>query len=424
MAQARHRFLKYVSLPLGLALWLLLLAPLPWAARGAAFLLGAPFVCLGVVVVSGFILPRNGSRSNPALEMETWDVVSGRLHHSNTDLTWFQGRFLLVHATSPYHFGTPSCKLVVRASADARRWEVLAEIDRPGEDIRDPKFAVIGDRLFLYVLLNVKEDPQPYTTMVTVSQDGATWTPLTGIGHDGWLFWRPRTPDGLTWYCPAYWHHFNRTALFRSSDGLHWEQVSTIAEGGVVNETCLAFLEDGVAITAGRMEYSKEMLHLITGHARCSTLLSRAAPPYDRFEVLAETRLTRLDGPVLFAHRGRVYAVGRSQPHHGRLLTRPGAVLARKRTSLYVVADGGLRFISDLPSGGDTSYAGVLLRDGYLYISYYTSDIRRDFMWLIGMMEPTAVRMARIPLARLEAASSRSFPDAPLRDRFAQDENR
>ncbi|HME72831.1 MAG TPA: hypothetical protein VKM54_23625, partial [Myxococcota bacterium] len=51
-----------------------------------------------------------------------WDVVADGLHNSNTDLIYYRGQFLLVHAASPYHMGSSDCRLVVRRSADARHW--------------------------------------------------------------------------------------------------------------------------------------------------------------------------------------------------------------------------------------------------------------------------------------------------------------
>jgi hypothetical protein len=62
-----------------------------------------------------------------------------------------------------------------------------------------------------------------------------------------------------------------------------------------------------------------------------------------------------------------------------------------------------LSYLSDLPSAGDTSYAGVVLRDGFAYIDYYTSAIERDYPWLLGMFLPTDIRMARISLDSLVA---------------------
>jgi hypothetical protein len=193
--------------------------------------------------------------------------------------------------------------------------------------------------------------------------------------------------------------------MFKSADGLRWDYALPIHEGQVVNETCFEFLDDGAMIAAGRMEYSKEMPDLLVGHRDCSTMISVSEPPYASFRDSAEDRQTRLDGPVLFRAGGRVFGVGRSQPRRSRVFPKPGAALAKKRTSLYEVTRTGLVFISDLPSAGDTSYAGAVVREGHVYISYYTSDIARDYIWIFGMIEPTAVRMARIPLDRLLRAA-------------------
>jgi hypothetical protein len=93
--------------------------------------------------------------------------------------------------------------------------------------------------------------------------------------------------------------------------------------------------------------------------------------------------------------------VGRYQPGRRGPLTLLGGVLSRKRTSLFLVEENRLVYLSDLPSSGDTSYAGAVLHDGYLYTDYYTNDIRRDVPWLLGMFMATDIRMARIPLENL-----------------------
>jgi len=46
-----------------------------------------------------------------------------------------------------------------------------------------------------------------------------------------------------------------------------------------------------------------------------------------------------------------------------------------------------------------------MFSERHIYISYYTSDITRDFIWIFGMIEPMAVRMARIQLDRHPKAS-------------------
>ena len=113
--------------------------------------------------------------------------------------------------------------------------------------------------------------------------------------------------------------------------------------------------------------------------------------------------MTRLDGPYLFSYRDRVYAAGRYEPGYGGLLAQMGSILNRKRTALFLVEENRLVRLSDLPSAGDTSYEGLVMRGDEATISYYTSDITRDWPWIMGMVGPSEIRMAEVNLPSLEA---------------------
>jgi hypothetical protein len=134
-------------------------------------------------------------------------------------------------------------------------------------------------------------------------------------------------------------------------------------------------------------------------------LIAVAEPPYTAWTERVQSRVTRLDGPVLFAYNGRTYAVGRYQPDLGKSgpLTAQGSVLARKRTALYEVHERGLAYLTDLPSAGDTSYVGLVVDGDVAYATYYTSRVDRDYPWIIGMLRPSAVMMARIDLQKMQA---------------------
>jgi hypothetical protein len=341
-------------------------------------------------------LRQNRAFINPGLELDTWDVVADGAHNSNTDLIHFKGSLYLAHQTSPWHFGSEESRLVVRRSADARQWEKLAEFEAPGEELRDPKFAAIGDRLFLYMLRNRTWDPEPYTTVYTCSEDGTSWGLLVDIQPEGWLFWRPETIDSATWYVPAYWCEHGRSALLRSSDGIEWTWVSQIYSGERNDETAIKFLPDGRMIATLRLEGSGQM----RGDRQASTLIAVASPPYEDWSY-ARSRVTRLDGPCLFAHGGEVFAAGRYQADRLPGLSEQGSVFSRKRTSLFLVREDGLTYLSDLPSSGDTSYAGAVVLGDVAYVSYYTSLTSRDYPWIVGMLSPTDIRMARISLPSL-----------------------
>jgi hypothetical protein len=361
-----------------------------WARK----LLGVQPLVAGLRTLAS--LRRNRAFVNPGLEMETWDAVADGAHNSNTDLIHFNGSFYLAHQTSPWHFGSEDSRLIVRRSADARKWEKVAEFQAPGEELRDPKFAIIGDRLFLYALRNRAWEPSPYTTVYTTSRDGASWGPLVDIRPEGWLFWSPETVDSSTWYVSAYWREHGRSILLKSSDGVNWSKVSEIYEGERNDETAIKFLPEGRMIAALRLEGSGR----VRGDAQASTMIAVASPPYEEWS-RAKSRVTRLDGPCLFSYGDQVFAAGRYQADRLPGLSEQGSAFSRKRTSLFLVREDGLTYLSDLPSSGDTSYAGAVVQGDVAYVSYYTSPIDRDYPWLIGMLSPTDIRMAKISLPSL-----------------------
>lgn len=354
-------------------------------------------VAVGLLLLYWGLRP-NASRVDVALGIEDWPAVADGMHNSNTDLTFWRDRFYLIQASSPWHFASERCKLVLWRSPDARTWERVREFNVPGQDVRDPKFAVIHDRLFLYALKNTSFDAEPYTTCYASSEDGEAWTPFEDMRPEGWLFWRPKTRDGATWYVPAYWHEHGKSILLESTDGTAWTEVSTIYEGDRNDETALEFFPDGRMLATARLEVSDSYF----GDPGACTLIAVAAPPYTEWQ-RKKSRVTRLDGPCLFVYEGAVYAVGRGNPDSPRFLDYYGSLLGRKRTALYRVEPDRLVYLSDLPSAGDTSYAGVVLRDNAAYISYYTSPIDRDYPWLLGMLSPSEIRIARVPLAFLPA---------------------
>ncbi|RJQ04244.1 MAG: exo-alpha-sialidase [Bacillota bacterium] len=359
--------------------------------------IGLALVVLGVALLLGYWYVRaNTATVEAALGLETWVAVSDGTHNSNTDLIYWKDAFYLVHATSPWHFASSQTRLRVLRSADGHTWERLAELDVPDQDVRDPKFASIGDRLFLYALKNRALTAEPYGTAVASSDDGRAWSPLQDVEPQGWLFWRPKTRDGGTWYAPAYWHEHGRAVLLKSTDGIHWEEVSTIYSGDRADETAIEFMPDGSLLATARLEVSDS----IFGHRDAATLVAVASPPYAQWRY-ARSSVTRLDGPSLFSYQGRVFAVGRAHVGPHGPLTRVGSIFGRKRTALYLVTPDGLVHLSDLPSAGDTSYAGSVIRGDDLYISYYTSRTDRDWPWILGMLLPSEIRMARVPLPQL-----------------------
>ncbi len=338
--------------------------------------------------------------SSALSQIDSWTVVNDGRHNAFTDLVYWRTGFWLVFVSSPSHFASRRSRIILLHSLDAHVWKEAARFDGQGEDIRDPKLAVVNDHLLLIVLLNRAFDPLPYQTVCANSADGLTWTELAPALPPGWLLGHPKPSMQGTWYAPAHNLKTGAVQLFTSQDGVTWKAGATITGEKGADETAVEFLPDGRLLAVTRFEAGGG----IFGHPQAGTLLSVAEAPYDKWSVLHSSRPTRLDSPTLFSNQGRVYAVGRSQPHISGPYQWQGSAFSRKRTSLYRVDVSGedLTHLADLPSAGDTAYAGVVVRNGQAILSYYTSPLRSDPAWLTGMLFPTSIRMAAIPLAGLE----------------------
>ena len=367
---------------------------------------------LCLLVLAGYWYERpNRAKVDPAVVVDSWDIANDSLHNSNTDMLSWRGMFYLSYVSSPFHFGSDKSVLHVKFSTDmGHNWTEVDTFNPTGEDIRDPKFAVIGSRLFLYALKNTSFVAEPYITVYSFTEDGLNWSKFEVVPNlDGWLFWRPKTQDGSTYYNSAYWYQHGKSVLLKSTDGINWQIVSTIHEGEHNDETEIIFLPDGRLLATARFEYDSWGDGMF-GHPLGSTLITVSEPPYTTWTDQLQSRVTRLDGPYLFLYHNRIYAVGRYQPDLGTSgpLTDQGSILARKRTSLFEVRLDGLAYLTDLPSDGDTAYEGLVIDGDTAYISYYTSPIDHDFAWILGMLSPSQVRMAKVDLKILEELANQT----------------
>ena len=379
--------------------------PVAQCVGSVGLMIGTVVLLFGLVgaavagILAWFAFRPNRSRIDPSFDIETWSVAANGQHNAYADLILWRGAFILVHATSPSHLGSTRSRILIKRSVDGRQWETLATLRLPNLDIRDPKVVVIEDRLHLYALPNDSLYATPKSTVLAVSDDGVDWSEFEPLKPEGWLFWRPKTFDGVTWYVAAYWHKHGQSILLRSTDGRSWDRVSEIYQGEANDETAIEFLADGRLLATARLEGRADSPW---GHPDAGTLVAVAEPPFEQWRH-HKSRVTRLDGPALFRLGDRLFAFARYQPGPFGRLTGLGGAFSRKRTSLFRVAPSGLEWLTDLPSAGDTSYAGVVVHDGHLYVNYYTSRIDRDYPWVLGMFLSTEIRMARIPVDRLES---------------------
>ena len=273
-----------------------------------------------------------------------WDHAP---HNAFTDLIRFRDRWWCVFREAQAH-DAPGGIVRVLKSETGGSWESAATVEERGIDLRDPKLSVTPDgRLMLLMGGCVYDDEGEYLTRaprVSFSEDGSTWSdPQKVLSEDHWL-WR------ATWHGDRAYALSKlgegkgprRGFLYTSMDGIDWDWITEFKLPGV-SETTLGFQPDGEMIALIRPGY-----------------IGASRPPYREWS-FCETP-ERIGGPnFIRLPDGSLWG-------SGRLLTADGArtVLARMTTSSYEPA-------LTLPSGGDTSYAGMVWHEDLLWMSYYSS---------------------------------------------------
>jgi hypothetical protein len=321
-------------------------------------------------------------------------------HDENTDLIVFGGATYLVHRTARSQILGPNSALRVYRSDDhGTHWTLLATIPAPiDRDVRDPSFFVIDGQLAIKAItrlpvVSLRDADVASISMVTRSLDGgATWTPLSAIGPASWSFWRVRDDSDGVHYSAAYEDGDRSVRLFSSADGLAWTQGAEIY--GVADdtplETELIFGDAGVTALV-RVDGTDDELFGATGRLR--TIVCTAPRPYARFDCSRVLDGVRLDGPVAFDHDGHTYVIARKH-----LL----GIGNRKRTALYELTPTAIVEHGELPSAGDTAYAGIAPIDASRFlVTYYSSAIAIDPPWVSAVLGPTDIREAVIDLSRL-----------------------
>ena len=310
-----------------------------------------------------------------------WDKAP---HNAFTDLIRFRGRWLCAFREGAGHVSHDG-KARVIASRDAATWEPLALLSAPSADLpdlRDPKItlAPTGRLMLTTAAANRKLGAAGLQTCAWFSADGRRWSEPARIGQPGFWLWR------VTWHEKvAYGIGYGKriVRLYRSTDGRRFETlVERLFETGYPNETSLVFGDGGTCWCLLRRDGRPN-----------SAMLGTARAPYTKWSW--KDLGVRIGGPrLLRLPDGRFLAAGRRYD---------GAV----RTSLMWLdpAKGELREILKLPSGGDTSYPGLVLHDGLLWVSYYSSHEGKASIYL------AKVKLPRVPTSR--RGGERDAPVAP-----------
>jgi len=327
------------------------------------------WIILPILTVAPALTAPAADAGGKAKLVEVRKIWDRGAHNAFTDLIRFKGRWLCVFREGTGHVSHDGKARVIE-SADGATWRSAALLSSPCElpDLRDPKIVATPDgRLMLTTAAASRRTrPSRHRTFAWFSADGRDWGRPTQIGQkDFWLWrvaWRGGTCYGVG-YATAAGRH---ARLYRSKDGRTFDVlVERLFEKGFPNEASLVFEPDGTARCLLRRDGRPN-----------SAQLGTAGPPYTKWTW--QDLGKRIGGPKLLRlPDGRLIAAGRR--YDGRV-----------RTSLMWLdpRKGELREMLALPSGGDTSYPGLVLHGGLLWVSYYASHEGKASVYLAKVKLP------------------------------------
>jgi hypothetical protein len=325
-----------------------------------------------------------------------WDAAP---HNAFTDLVRHREEWFCVLREGSGHVPGTDGTIRVLASADGLQWTSAALLAEAGLDLRDPKLSVTPDgRLMLLIGASVYvADPDPAKpskltgarSRVAFSRDGRHWSRPQPVAADGQWIWRVTWHEGTGWglgYPIGKPARENALTLWRTRDGTNFEAVASglTTPGFWPDEATIRFAPDGTMLALARGAQLDR--HAWLGESRA---------PFTQWHWRDLGRAAQGPNFLVQPDERMIYA-GRDFP-------------AGAKTVVGRMTREGLEPWFLLPSGGDTSYPGMVWHEGRLWLSYYSSHEERTGVYL-ARIQPDA---ATSPWQRIAPLFS---PPAAFRD--------
>ncbi|UCE48789.1 MAG: hypothetical protein JSW47_01315 [Phycisphaerales bacterium] len=296
-----------------------------------------------------------------------WDQAP---HNAFTDLIRWNGRFYCAFREGRGHACTDG-KIRVLESKDADTWTAAALISLEGCDLRDPHVSITPDNRLMLVggVAARKKDNQstPTGAFVSFSTDGIKWTePRTVTKPGRWLWrvtWNKAKAYGVTYGVGEDGPYID---LRTSSDGVSYRRhVPKLFAEGRPTEVTLRFGADSTCYALVRRDKWRDEPR--------SAVLGVSKPDYTewRWHDLGKS-FNGFGGPNFIGIPGGHWIAA------GRMFD--GGV--HTALTYFDVDAGTMSKLIRLPSGGDTSYPGLVWHNKTLYVSYYSSHEAKTSIYL------------------------------------------
>ncbi len=305
--------------------------------------------------------PQEVESNNKGIKLHSLVSYDDYTSYNFTDLTYFKKRWFLIFRESDSHAFGKDGIINLYTRLDNENWTLIKTFKVDGIDLRDPKFSIDGDKLMLYIHGSKysNKDLIGFSDYRSTYVSGENWedlkdvklsnaTPITSKvqGNEGWP-WR------VTWYKEkAYTFGYSSWGfdLYSSTDGLSFNCLNVIPK---------TFPFRGESTI--RVDDKGDFYAIIRS---TNLMLAKSTDDNKSWQVFDKIPVLSLGGPNFIFYKNKMLISGRDSEAM-KVVLYSYDLDKKSYEKLYV-----------LPSGGDCGYAGMVIKDDELWISYYSSHAR------------------------------------------------
>lgn len=286
----------------------------------------------------------------PTLASNTkiWDTAA---HNAFTGLEYYAGKFVLAFREASTHLSLDGT-LRVLTSTDGVTWASASTISLGGADLRDPHLSTARNGLLRLNCMSRVDASGVLQSRAYFSSDGITWSSPAAVSEINYWLWS-MTPGPDADYSIGYSVNSSpRIKLYRSTDSTNFTSVNSGMQlsASSSSESSMLFRSSGQAVALLRRD------DLTSGGLSSS--------PYSAWTWSSLTT-DLLGGPeIIETSDGRIIG--------GTRLTRFAAPAVVEMILVSPEQQFLARYLT-LATSADSGYCGIVDRDGYFWVSYYSS---------------------------------------------------
>lgn len=306
-----------------------------------------------------FCLSCSSQDEDDSITIHTQRITTNEgFNNAFTDLVFFDNQWFLSYRESDKHALGRNGIVKILSSRDGVNWILVKEFEADNLDLRDAMFSVNGDKLMAYVHGSRYEGTNLvlFKDFKTDYIKGEGWSNLQTVlldkrkGYADRIEGNQAWPWKVTWYKEkAYSFAYGKDSFFdfyTSSNGVKFQNMYFAQDIlGIPTEATLEIDDNGVFYVLSRRDEG-------------TAIIGKSTDLGATFEWFGEIPINNFGGPDFVFYKNGLLVSGREW---NKVVLGYYNLETKQYKKLYT-----------LKSGGDCSYAGMVIKDNTLWMSYYS----------------------------------------------------